>query len=605
MAISTRALPFFVGRYRCEEYLGGGMADVYRARDSELPRDVAIKILKEENQQDPDALNSFIDEVNLACQCQHENIVTTFDKGEYQGLPYIVMEFLRGESLQAVIRRGPIRDQRQLVRFFLQVAHALDCVHAQNIIHRDLKPANIHIDLKGNAKLVDFGIAKLAEWNRTQAGFTKGTAYYMAPEQVLGKDVSFAADIWAFGAVLFESASGKRPFQRDRLDELWGAILHGDPDWQGLAASGATTDIAAVIHRCLQKDPAKRYPNFSAVIADLELLQNPTVSLTAETRGLTQQLPDLGVTTTQVNRPPVTAPPVKPAVEPPASKPPEPEPLRAETPPASSSRKIAMIGGALAVIVVGAGIAIWSRGPAPAPPAKQAAKELAPRITLPNSGDMILVPAGPALIGAENKKVEVPAFYIDVTEVSNAAYANFLRENPSYPKPKGFPANDQQDEPVVNVSVADAQAFAKWAGKRLPTEVEWEKAARGADGLKFPWGPQLDQGLANVSDNPVIKGRYATPVQAFANVASPYGAINMVGNVWEYMDAQDAPKPDVLENLRQHVKLPGQITAKDAFQAIRGGAFDTPLSADYVHDHAIFPAKYGYNNIGFRCAKNP
>ncbi len=187
-----RQPPFFVGRYRCEEYLGGGMADVYRARDTELPRDVAIKILKPGKEQDEEIRQSFIDEVQLASRCSHENIVMTYDKGEFDGAPFIVMEFLRGNHLGALIKTNSQGDLRRILKTALQIARALEYVHEQNIVHRDLKPQNLHVDRSGRVKLVDFGIAKSVEWNKTQAGLVKGTAYYMAPEQVLGHPVSFA-----------------------------------------------------------------------------------------------------------------------------------------------------------------------------------------------------------------------------------------------------------------------------------------------------------------------------------------------------------------------------------------------------------------------------
>ena len=135
------------------------MADVYRARDTELPRDVAIKILKPASQHDPDVRAAFWDEVQLASRCSHENIVMTYDKGEFEGSPYIVMEFLRGENLDTLIRDGKQGDLRRILRTALQIARALAYVHSQNIVHRDLKPQNLHVDSNWRVKLVDFGIA--------------------------------------------------------------------------------------------------------------------------------------------------------------------------------------------------------------------------------------------------------------------------------------------------------------------------------------------------------------------------------------------------------------------------------------------------------------
>ena len=232
------------------------MADVYRARDTELPRDVAIKILKPSNERDPEVRACFLDEVQLASRCSHENIVATYDKGEFEGSPFIVMEFLRGENLEKLIRNHQVGNLKRILRMSLQMARALEYVHSQNIVHRDLKPQNLHVDQNGRLKLVDFGIAKSVDWNRTQVGMVKGTAYYMAPEQILGDPVTFRTDIWAFGVVLYELLSdGRRPFQGTSLDALWAAIINTAPDFGLLANAAIPASVQQVVRRCLEKDP--------------------------------------------------------------------------------------------------------------------------------------------------------------------------------------------------------------------------------------------------------------------------------------------------------------------------------------------------------------
>ena len=272
-SLNSRQVPFYTGRYRCEEYLGGGMADVYRARDSELPRDVAIKILKLSNQDDPEVRACFLDEVQLASRCSHENIVSTYDKGEFDGSPFIVMEFLRGERLDKLIQNREQGDLRHILDIALQIARAMEYVHTQNIVHRDLKPQNLHVDRDGRVKLVDFGIAKSVEWNKTQAGLVKGTAYYMAPEQIMGNPVNFRTDIWAFGVVLFEMLSGgKRPFQGSTLDTLWAAIVNGTPDYQLLANAGVPEPVRQIVKRCLEKQAENRFESFGEVSQALKRL---------------------------------------------------------------------------------------------------------------------------------------------------------------------------------------------------------------------------------------------------------------------------------------------------------------------------------------------
>lgn len=550
-----REIPFLVGRYRCEEYLGGGMSHVYRARDTELPREVVIKILKEENMHDAEARDAFIAEVQLACQCQHDNIVTTFDKGEYDGLPYIVMELLRGEDLQALIKRGDLGGPARALRIAIQIARAMECVHGQGIIHRDLKPANVQFNALGNVKLVDFGIAKRAEWNRTQVGFTKGTAHYMAPEQILGKPATFAMDVWAYGVVLFELLTGERPFQGPVLNELWSAILNQEPDWGLLDRHGVAPAVQAVVRRCLDKDPGQRYQNFGEVIAALESAQAGP----AETP---RDLPAAASARAVVISPP--------------------------SPPSSVRRRTAILIGAVAAVLAGGGFAAW--------------KILAPTrptmLSMPETGDMVFVPAGRALLGPDRNPVEVPAFYIDRTEVSNRAYSNFIKAT-QHRQPGKFP-EDRPNDPVVNVSLEDARAFARWAGKRLPSGIEWEKAARGTDGRKFPWGDIADAKLANVHDNPGGTPG-VMPVNSFAATPNPFGAINMAGNVWEWVEKQITPEKEVLAQMQRDLKP--ALRTDEIFYALRGSSFGAELAA--VNEEAPFPKDRGDHTIGFRCAKTP
>lgn len=214
------------------------------------------------------------------------------------------------------------------------------------------------------------------------------------------------------------------------------------------------------------------------------------------------------------------------------------------------------------------------------------------------SGDMVLVEEGPALLGKDRHSERVCSFYIDKTEVSNRAYATFCRET-GHPKPAGF--DDAQAElPVVNVSFYDAQAFARWAGKRLPTDIEWEKAARGTNGRMYPWGNDLRLKGANIEgDGPV-------PVSAYPESASPYGALNMLGNVAEWVDKPGFPSDARLEQLQKI--LPGLSPPLDwdePHYQIRGGSYRVRQS-DIGHLLDVFelmPARASLPEIGFRCAR--
>jgi formylglycine-generating enzyme required for sulfatase activity/predicted Ser/Thr protein kinase len=553
-----REVPFLAGRYRCEQYLGGGMADVYRARDTELPRDVAIKILKPGKETDGEVRESFLDEVQLASRCSHENIVATYDKGEFEGLPFIVMEFLQGQSLDKSIRSGELGDIKQILRMAQQIACAMEYVHAQGIIHRDLKPQNLNLDPNGRVKLVDFGIAKAVDWNKTQVGLVKGTAFYMAPEQVLGEQVTFRTDVWAFGVVLYEMlCGGRRPFAGTTFDVLWAAIINATPDYSVLAVCGAPESLQLLVKRCLEKKPENRYEGFTPIRKAIEaILENEVSEKTWLWR--TQAMPAGG----GLARPKI-------------------------------ARWLVICALGFALLCVG--FLIWHF--ATEKHESVATTTLARKLTIP-SGDMVLVEGGPALLGDDKHKVDVKGFYIDRTEVSNRAYAAFVQAK-GLRKPKDFP-DDKPDLPVVNVTVYEAKEFAKWAGKRLPTDEEWEKAARGAKGQEYPWGHERKPELANVLDNPRLTQHQMMKVDSFVEGASPYGALNMCGNVWEWVDGDEKPTPDNLLKMRKD--LDKTLTMDEPFYHIRGGFFYLDL---VLVDSATFPARLASPVIGFRCAKSP
>lgn len=545
-----RDLPFFVGRYRCEEYLGGGMADVYRARDTLLHSDVAIKILKAENEREETTRQAFLDEAQLARQCYHDNIVTIYDKGDFEGAPFIVMEFLRGNTLRAIIKEDTRRDPDRILRFAIQIAKALQCVHSQNIVHRDLKPENLHVDPSGKLKLVDFGIAKAVDWTKTQAGWAKGTVPYMAPEQVRAAAVSFRTDVWAFGVVLYEMLTGQRPFRGDDLDRLCAAILSSNPDYHPLNRADIPDALRKMISRCLEKSPERRYPGFVPILQELEKLAATHPAGTSASTSISPK----AVRSFRLSYPVAIG-----------------------------------IGSICLIASLFLGIALHKR--------------VLPKELKFDSGNMVLVPGGPALLGQNKRKVNVQAFYIDRTEVSNRAYAEFL-QNTSHRRPSDF-REDLPDYPVVNVTFYDAQEFAKWAGKRLPTDTEWEKAARGVNGQPFPWGDKADPRLANVKDNPTLSQHAIMPVTSFPAGVSPFGALNMVGNVWEWVDAYQTPEPEQVKFIQKTLKPVPPVSEDETYFAIRGGYYDHPLSPDLVWDFAPFPTRLGSPNIGFRCAKTP
>jgi formylglycine-generating enzyme required for sulfatase activity len=232
-------------------------------------------------------------------------------------------------------------------------------------------------------------------------------------------------------------------------------------------------------------------------------------------------------------------------------------------------------------------------------------EKLAETITA-KSGEMALVPAGPFKYREKKEDATLPAYYIDKTEVTNQAYAAFLKAT-GHTAPPDFPS-DKPAYPVVNVTIDDAKAFAKWAGERLPTPREWEKAARGTDGRMFPWGNEADPSHANMGQKFDKDGKTLCckgelrPAADFAEFAGPYKTVQMMGNVWELVDERTNPGPATLAHF-EHLMKPAP-TVNDAWYPIRGGSFSYPLDTIAIWDSGSVPGNWKDTNIGFRCVKD-
>jgi eukaryotic-like serine/threonine-protein kinase len=271
--------------YRIQSRLGaGGMGEVYRAHDTKLGRDVALKVLPSELASNPERKQRLLREARAAASLNHPNICTIHDVGEADGHAYIAMEVIDGEPLSKRIASGPLSIE-DLVRYGTQLADALAHAHQRGVVHRDLKSANVMITPEGRVKVLDFGLAKLLSGDDPSdlttreslsgSGAVLGTLPYMAPEQLRGQPVDARADIWALGVVLYEMASGTRPFAGTTAFELSSAILnHAPPPLPARVA----TELHAVTNRCLQKEQARRYQAASEVGAALDVLSTQVLS---------------------------------------------------------------------------------------------------------------------------------------------------------------------------------------------------------------------------------------------------------------------------------------------------------------------------------------
>ena len=254
------------GPYHIVELLArGGMGDVYRATDMRLQRDVALKHMSAAGIDDPQRTERFLQEARVTAALDHANIVKVFDVGVLGGRPYLVEEFLEGETLRARLRNGPLTTS-EACRIAGEVAAGLVVAHAAGLVHRDLKPDNIFLTRAGVTKILDFGIAKtagtgdpvVADGLATLTGVLLGTAGYLAPEQIRGGPVDGRADLFALGSMLFEMISGQRAFAREHTIDTLHAILHDDPPALP-SQSAVPDDLDAVVARLLQKAPAARF----------------------------------------------------------------------------------------------------------------------------------------------------------------------------------------------------------------------------------------------------------------------------------------------------------------------------------------------------------
>ena len=295
-----------LGPYEIQSPLGaGGMGEVYRARDTRLGRDVAVKILPESFIREADRLHRFEQEARVVAALSHPNILAIFDTGQNNGSPFLVSELLEGETLRTALERGAL-SQRKAVEYAVQIAQGLAAAHERGIVHRDLKPENIFVTKDTRIKILDFGLAKLAQKatvasadgvtmtrSHTAAGVVMGTASYMAPEQVRGEAADPRTDIFAFGALLYEMLNGQRAFRRDTPAETMTAVLKEDPPELSDPVHPVSPSLDRIVRRCLEKDPEQRFQSARDLSFALSALSGTDSSVAARIGETRRKVPVL------------------------------------------------------------------------------------------------------------------------------------------------------------------------------------------------------------------------------------------------------------------------------------------------------------------------
>ena len=606
-----------IGRYHITEQLGqGGMAVVYRAYDTRLERDVAIKVIRMENfgtAVSGHMLKRFEREGKSLAKMMHPNIVPIYDFGEHEGSPYLVMGYIPGGTLK--LQTGKPMPYAEAARIAAPVARALAYAHSMNIIHRDVKPANILITAAGEPMLSDFGVAKILDLDEggtlTGTGVGVGTPEYMAPEQWLNQVVP-QTDVYALGVVFYELVTGRKPYTADTPAAVLIKQREDPLPRPQQFVPGLPEQVEQVIFKALARKPEDRYENMAEFAAALE-------KLAAQADSLPAVLPVPAASGTRPG---------------PADDRPTVDILPQAGQPVQKGRVpfwVFILGGAalvalLAFEVLGAWIP--GRAAAAAPTAPPAA--VAPVSTLAATAVVTTAPPSPAALGIGStrvsakdgmKQVYVPAgeflmgsdsgnndekpvhlvylddFWIDKTVITNAMYAKCMSvgncDAPAYQNDTRLNGGQQ---PVVGVDWNQAKAYCAWAGRRLPTEAEWEKAARGSDGDTYPWGNQApNNNLLN--DNQDVGGTVA--VGSYPEGASPYGALDMAGNVAEWV-------ADWYSDTYYQKSADRNPTGPDSgqYRVLRGGSWGNNVfdgrSSVRVSEYPTYQSRHD----GFRCAQS-
>jgi formylglycine-generating enzyme required for sulfatase activity len=552
-------------RYRIESEISrGGTGALYQAFDTKLEQSVAIRMIPEELTRNPLALKALKKEVQTAINLTHPNIVKLHNYEEYEEEVFLVMEWVEGESLATrIAERGKLPVEEAL-DISLQILEALAYTHSQNIIHRDLQPGNILLSREGKVKIANPNIDQvlkdiLLRYSRA-APDTSGILLYMAPEQIRGKHIDARTAIYALGVCLSEMLSGHPPFKTGAVEYQ---ILNEMPE----PIPNIPQWLNSIILKCLEKDPDARFQS----TAEIKEALNVGVGF-----------------------------------------------IRPEEKPAEPSVGIGFIRPGRRLLIAAAAFILICLlsiagylyfGMKEREEIREEVK-VADKALAVKKG-MIYIPEGEFIMGGKGRDAEKPvhkvylsAFYIDKYEVTVDEYAACVKagvcNKPGTGKNCNYGETERGNHPINCVTWYDAYGYCRWAGKRLPTEAEWEKAARGTDGRKYPWGDtEVTCSYAVMNDGGPGCGTERTwPVGSKPKGASPYGLMDMAGNVWEWvMDWYDK---DYYKNSTDR-NPEGPDSGR--YRVYRGGSWNYIARRQRAADRSgYFPDKY-FDFVGFRCAR--
>ncbi|MCB9641883.1 MAG: SUMF1/EgtB/PvdO family nonheme iron enzyme [Myxococcales bacterium] len=646
--------PRRIGRhYVVERVIGqGGMGHVVKAVHDLTGQVVAIKTLSPHLAEDPGLRQRFIQEARTLAAFDHPNLIPLYTFLEENGQFFLVMQFIDGQDLDSMFRGTRGLDLSFTVSVFYQTLDGLAYAHRYGVVHRDIKPANILVMQDGRVKLTDFGIARIAGGNRlTKAGVPVGTVFYMAPEQVQGAEAEPRADLYAVGVSLFEVLTGRLPFEGDDYAVRKGHVETPPPDPR-MYRSEIPPEMVNIIQKAMAKRPEDRFQTAESFRDALGLIAENMgyqdgLPWDSEDRPTLQEMPAVMVPPAQARSKPTVSPqltakshgalptehrkrpersvvppqaagigpghPAHPAVSSGSGSYPSARPGYPQQRPAPSpSRAYPTTEGNAPQ-----GAAPLSRSPQPSPkaplflsspPARPTHAAAPSRILTRDGAEMILIRAGSFWMGHGKldpdarplRELYLNDYYVDRYPVTNELYQRFISET-GYPPPTHwweprkhnglYYPPEQASHPITNIRYEDALVYCQWAGKRLPTEAEWEKACRHTDQRLFPWGDTWQDGRANF-------GRPSTtPVYQCPQGQSPYGVADLLGNVWEWVAdwyAADAYRHIPSKNPRG--------PAHGQYRIVRGGSHSDRPGTIYVVTRGFRPPELPGSSLGFRCA---